>query len=228
MAIFGQLMKVINDFLNNIFNFIFHYLNLNMGIDKGLAIGFAIILFTILIKLCLLPLNIKQIRSTLRMQEIQPELKVIQTKYKSDPTKLQQETMALYKEKGVNPFAGCLPLLIQWPVLIAMFYVFRNIPNLSGAHFLWIADLSQPHDIPLVILSGLSTYISTSIITPKGEGAQAKQASTMNITMTLLMTFMSYGFNAALVLYWVVSNVFQLGQTLLIRKIDAKLVKANS
>ena len=156
------------------------------------------------------------------MTEIQPEIKIIQAKYKKDPAKLNEETMKLYKEKGVNPLGGCLPLLIQMPVLTALFYVFRN-PQFNGINFLWIADLSKPdHLFILAILSGITTYISSTLLAAKGDNAQAKQAGTMNIVMGVFLTVMSLSMNAALVIYWVFGNLFQITQTLVIKRNNKK------
>ncbi len=106
----------------------------------------AIILFTIIIRIVLLPLSIKQTKSTAKMGAIQPEMKKVQEKYKKDPQKSQQEVMKLYKENGVNPMGGCLPMLIQMPILFALFAVFQNL-NLQGAGFLWMTDLTKPDPI---------------------------------------------------------------------------------
>ncbi|MFL0248552.1 membrane protein insertase YidC [Candidatus Clostridium stratigraminis] len=204
--------------------------------NPNISYGIAIIVFTIIIRLILLPLNMKQTRSQVKMQEIQPELKKLQEKYKSDPQKAQQETMKLYKEKGVNPMGGCLPLIIQLPILWALFYVFRNIHPVDAAtgqaikvSFLWIKDLFGTDQLYILpILSGATTYLSSLMMTPATDSAQAKQTSTMNIGMAIFMVFMSWRFTAALVLYWVVNNLIQIGQTALMKKMDAAKANANA
>lgn len=186
--------------------------------NKNISYGFAIILMTLIIRLILLPLNIKQTKSSIAMSELQPETKKIQEKYKNDPQRAQQEMMKLYKEKGANPLSGCLPMLIQWPIFIALYYVFNNLTGINGVHFLWIQDLAK-RDIVLAILSGITTYYSGSLMMPTGDSAQAKQSATMNIGMSIFMIFISWSLKSALVLYWVVNNLIQIIQTLVMKKV---------
>lgn len=222
-------MNFLNVGLERFFNFI------HSGVyavihNVNVSYGLAIILFTIIVRIILFPLNMKQTRSQVRMQAVQPEVKKLQEKYKNDPQKSQQEMMKLYKEKGVNPMGGCLPLIIQLPILWALFYVFRNIKPLDPStgqavtvSFLWMKDLFS-HDplYILPILSGLTTFLSSRMMAPVGDSAQAKQTSTMNIGMSIMMVFMAWKFTAALVLYWVANNLIQIGQTILMKKMDAK------
>ena len=110
----------------------------------GLAYGIALIIFGVLVRLLLWPLNQKAMRSSMQMQAIQPHMKELQDRHKDDPTRLQTEMMKLYKEHGVNPFGGCSPLLLPMPILLALFFVFQNTMELSrGASFLWLPDLSR-------------------------------------------------------------------------------------
>lgn len=200
--------------------------------NPNISYGLTIILVTIIIRLLLFPLNYKQIRSQVMLNEIQPEIKQMQSKYKNDPQRQQQELMKLYKEKGVNPLGGCLPLLIQWPILIALYYVFNNLstidPNINTVTFLGLQLMGRATSNPttwiLPVLSGALTYYSTIMMTPKGNNAQAKQTMTMGISMSVLITFMSFKFTSALVLYWVTNSLFQIGQTLLMKKMEAKKV----
>lgn len=222
-------MNFLNVGLERFFNFI-HSGVYSVIHNVNVSYGLAIILFTIIVRIILLPLNIKQTRSQVRMQEIQPEVKKLQEKYKNDPQKSQQEMMKLYKEKGVNPMGGCLPLIIQLPILWALFYVFRNIKPIDPStqqtvtvSFLWLKNLfSYDQLFILPILSGLTTFLSSRMMTPVGDSAQAKQTSTMNIGMSIFMVFMAWKFTAALVLYWVVNNLIQIGQTVLMKRMDAK------
>lgn len=215
-------MQYLNSGLGRFFEFIHSWIKLGIH-NPNVSYGLAIILFTIIIRLILLPLNMKQIRSQVRMQAIQPEVKKLQEKYKNDPQKSQQEMMKLYKEKGVNPLGGCLPLIVQLPILWALFYVFNNLPGIRGVSFMWLPDLySKDPFYILPILSTITTYLSSAVMTPPADSAQAKQTSTMNIGMAIMMGFMSLNFKSALVLYWVVNNLIQLGQTLLMKKLDKK------
>ena len=190
--------------------------------NKNISYGLSIIVFTLLIKSILLPLSLKAMKSQLRMTEIQPEMKKIQEKYKKDPQKLNEETMKLYKDKGVNPLGGCLPLLIQMPVLSALYYVFQQ-HQFVGINFMWLADLSKPdHIFILPLLSGATTYISSTLLAAKDGSPQAKQASTMNIVMGAMLTFMSLNMSSGLVIYWIFGNIFQISQTLIIKKSNSK------
>lgn len=194
--------------------------------NHNLSYGLAIILVTVIIRVILFPLNYKQIRSTVKMNELQPEIKKLQTKYKSDPQKQQQEVMKLYKKYGVNPLGGCLPVLLQWPILIALYSVFMNLPGINGVGFLWISNLaqhasmSQPVTWILPVVSGATTYLSTVLMGTNSNNQQKKQMGTMNIGMSIFMTWISFRFTSALVLYWVTNNLFQIGQTILIKKIE--------
>ncbi|HZX46596.1 MAG TPA: YidC/Oxa1 family membrane protein insertase [Clostridia bacterium] len=187
--------------------------------------GLSIVVFTILVKLILLPLTIKQTRSMKQMQELNPKIKALQKKYGHDKQKLNEKTVELYRQHNVNPFAsGCLPILIQLPVLFALFQVLR-LPEVYvftpetyetvGKSFLWIKDLSasssfsDPISYILPILAAVTTYYQSKMATPKGaEGTQ----STMNVVMPLMIGYFSFSFPAGVTLYWVLSNLFQIVQ----------------
>jgi YidC/Oxa1 family membrane protein insertase len=157
------------DWLNNALVKFFEYIHNGVHSlipNANLSYGLAIILVTIIIRLILFPLNYKQIRSTVKMNEIQPEMKKLQEKYKNDPQRQQQEMMNLYKKHGVSPLGGCLPILLQWPVLIALYAVFMNLPGIEGVKFLWLnnlaaaASMSDPATWILPVVSGATTYFS--------------------------------------------------------------------
>lgn len=191
--------------------------------DQNVSYGLAIILMTIIIRVLILPLGVKQIRSSLIMNKIQPEVKKLQEKYKKDPQRAQKEMMKLYKEKGASPFSGCLPLLIQWPILLALYYVFNHLTGINGIGFLWIKDLGKP-DIVLAVLSGLTTFLSGWLIMPSDDSPQANQSRKMNIGMGIFMIVISWKLKSALVLYWVVSNLIQIAQNFVVKKIEEKKV----
>jgi len=195
--------------------------------DKGLSYGLAIILVTIIIRIVILPLTIKQIRSSLVMSEIQPDVKKLQEKYKNDPQKSQEEMMKLYKERGASPFSGCLPMLIQWPIFIALYFVFSTMTGLQGVYFLGI-NLGASNGI-LAVLSGLTTFISgyLSMPTHNADPAQARQTKIMNISMGFFMIYVSWKLKAALVLYWIVNNLIQVTQTVILKKMDKKIPKSD-
>jgi YidC/Oxa1 family membrane protein insertase len=209
--------------------------------NDNLSYGITIILVTLIIRGLLFPLNYKQLKSSSKMNEIQPKIKELQTKYKNNPEKLNQETMKLYKEEGVNPLGGCLPLLLQWPILIAMYYLFMNLtiinPNIGDVTFLGLKLLGTPASFSevssnilllgtwiLPLLSGATTYFSSIIMAPKGSDA-SKQTGTLSIGMSIMITYMSFRFTTALVLYWVTNNLFQLVQSLLIKRGNNKKVQ---
>jgi YidC/Oxa1 family membrane protein insertase len=212
-------LKIISDPLSKFFYFV--HTGINTVIPNiDLSFGLTIILFTVIIRIILLPLSIKQTRSTAKMGAIQPEMKKVQEKYKKDPQKSQQEVMKLYKENGVNPMGGCLPMLIQMPILFALYGLFNNL-NLQGAGFLWMTDLTKPDPMYILpILSTVTTYFSSKLMQPPGGGAQSKQTSTMTTGMAIFMGFMSLKFKGALVLYWVINNLVQVIQTLVINKME--------
>lgn len=186
--------------------------------------GIAIILLTILVRVIFWPLTHKSTESMKRMQTIQPQLKELQTKYKDNPQKIQQETWRIYKENKVNPLSSCLPMLVQIPIFIALYTVLRSAVELRFASFLWIADLSEPENllagvlpIPLNILPILmaGTMALQSFLTPAG-GDPAQQRMMM-ILMPSMMLFMFYGMPAALSLYWTVSQGISIIQMLMQR-----------
>ena len=190
--------------------------------------GLAIIVLTILVRICTAPLMAKQMRSAERMRALQPRMKELQEKYKDDRQKQSEETMKLYKEENVNPIAGCLPLLLQFPVLIGLFYALRSSIGLRHAPFaLWITDLSQPAtlfvmpgiDFPirlLPLIMGASMFVQQKM-TPT-TGMDPTQARMMLIMMPVMMLFISYTFPSGLVLYWTVSNLLGIAQQYWIRK----------
>ena len=149
------------DFLSNIMQsaLTFFY---NMTTSIGFPnYGVAIILLTIAIKALMYPLTVKQVKSMKAMQDIQPKMKELQEKYKGNPEKLNKELANLYKEAGVNPLAGCLPLLVQMPFLIAIFFAIRDYQYAQlPPSFLWLTDLAQPDPTYILpVLSALTTYI---------------------------------------------------------------------
>lgn len=173
--------------------------------------GIAIIVLTIVIKTLLLPLALKQIRSMKAMQAIQPELQKIQKKYKNDPQKLREEMGKLYKENGASPLSGCLPLFIQMPFLVSIYYALQGFAY-DPAHesFLWLESLAVPDDTYLLpILSAASTFIISWQTTPKDAPSNQK---TMLLMMPVMIGWMSLNFPSGLVIYWIVCNLYQLVQ----------------
>ncbi|OPJ59922.1 membrane protein insertase YidC [Clostridium chromiireducens] len=209
------MFQSIVDFMRNIFDSLHNFI-VSMGVsDVGLSYVLAIFIFTLIIRILILPFNIKAAKSTQGMQKIQPEIKKIQEKYKDDKEKLSTETMKLYKEHNVSMTGGCLPSLLPLPILMALYWVFMGIHGIEGASFLWITNLFAPdnwHILP--VLAALSTYIPSYLMskaTPAQPGGM--NMGTMNITMAGMMGVMSWNFSAILVLYWIIGNIIQTIQT---------------
>jgi YidC/Oxa1 family membrane protein insertase len=197
-------------------------------------LGLSLVILALLFRIVFWPLNAQQFKSMMAMQKIAPKIKALQAKYKNDQQKLQQETMALYKSEGVNPLAGCLPLLIQYPFIISVLYmVLNHKPLYQNVHFLWIGSaisqsapkifghvpLLAPNlataDAVLLVLYGLSMYISMRYGTmPATDPSQAQTQRLMSfMSPVLLFVFgFQYAWPSALVLYWLCSNIFQMLQ----------------
>jgi YidC/Oxa1 family membrane protein insertase len=182
--------------------------------------GVAIILLTILIRLIFWPITHKSTESMRRMQEIQPLIAALREKYKDKPQKIQEETMKLYKEHKVNPIGGCLPMLIQIPVFIALFNVLRSGVELRYAGFLWVTDLSEPEGLlagvlPIAInilpIIMTATSVWQSYLTPSSGDAMSQK---MMLLMPIMMLFIFYSMPSALVLYWTANQVLMIVQLL--------------
>ncbi|WP_294154087.1 membrane protein insertase YidC [uncultured Clostridium sp.] len=211
------MFQAIVDFMRNIFEK-FHDVIVSMGVtDVGLSYVLAILTFTVVIRLLILPFNIKAAKSTRGMQKIQPEIKKIQDKYKNDPQKMNEEVMKLYKDNNVSMVGGCLPTLLPLPILMALYWVFMgiNLPDGQVASFLWIKDLFAPDPYYiLAIIAALSTYVPSYLMTkatPQQPGGM--NMGSMNLMMAGMMGFMSLNFKAILVLYWIMGNLIQAVQT---------------
>ncbi|MDW7650880.1 MAG: YidC/Oxa1 family membrane protein insertase [Bacillota bacterium] len=210
------------------------YLNMILLFFDGFTgnYGISIILLTILIRLLTWPLTNKQLSSAKAMQDLQPEVKKLQEKYKNDKEKLNAATMELWKTNKVNPLTGCLPLLIQMPILWAMFQVLREPPaNVSNFMLLGIdmrisvfalREAGQTFAISsagyylLVILSGVTTWLQQKLMMTD------KSQQTMMIFMPLMLLYFSLQFPAGLVLYWVFNNLLSIAHHLMLNKKPAK------
>ena len=190
------------------------------------SFGIGIILLTVLVRLVFWPLTHKSTVSMRRMSEIQPKMKEIREKFKDNPQRLQQETWALYRDNKVNPMAGCLPMLVQIPVFIALFTVLRSAVELRYAPFLWIADLSEPENLfpgifpfgglnILPILMAVTMGLQSALTPSTGDKQQQRM---MMVMMPIMMLVMFYSFPSALSLYWTLSQVLSIVQMWYIRK----------
>ncbi len=190
--------------------------------------GIAIILLTIIVRIVFWPITRKSTESMKKMQAVQPLVNAARAKYKDNAQKQQQEIMAIYKENKVNPLGGCLPMLVQIPVFIALYVVLRSAIELRFAPFLWIRDLSLPENllagvlpIPLNILPIFmaATMAWQQKLTPSaGDAAQQK----MMMLMPVMMLFLFYNMASGLVLYWSTSQVLMIAQQLMMQRKKAK------
>ena len=207
MEFFSNLLSPIENLLQFVLGGLYN-INSMFGL---VSYGYAIILLTIIVKFLLYPLTVKQVKSMKAMQEIAPKMKKIQEKYKDNPQVMQQKVAALYQEAGVNPLAGCLPLLVQMPILMGMYYSLYNLeyPSADAAQFLWLPSLSEadPYYI-LPVLNVLTTFYQTR----QTSDMSNPQMKMMMLIMPLFIGFISINFPSGLVLYWVVMNICQILQ----------------
>ncbi|WP_275296777.1 YidC family membrane integrase SpoIIIJ [Bacillus sp. REN10] len=189
--------------------------------DMVNSFGWAIIIVTILIRLIILPLMIKQTKNTKAMQAIQPEMQRIKEKYKSKDAvsqqKMQQETMELFQKHGVNPLAGCFPLLVQMPIIFGFYQAIMRTEAIKHDSFLWF-DLGAPDPffiLPLV--AGVTTFLQQKLMMA-GMTEQNPQMAMMLWLMPIMIIIFAVNLPAALSLYWVVGNIFMIIQTLIINK----------
>lgn len=190
--------------------------------------GLAIILLTIIIRVVFWPITHKSTESMKKMSEIQPQVALLREKYKDNPQKMQQATMALYKENKVNPVGGCLPMLIQIPVFIALFVVLRSAIELRFASFLWIRDLSQAENllagvlpIPLNILPlvmAATMWLQQKMTPQAGDPQQQKVMAFMPV----MMLFLFYKMASGLVLYWTTNQCLMILQQFMMKRKQAK------
>jgi YidC/Oxa1 family membrane protein insertase len=241
MNVFGEIWNGIvaglNFLLQAFYNFTGNY-------------GVAIILLTVLVKLILLPLTIKQTRSMIAMQRIQPEIKKLQEKYKDDKERLSQEMMKFYKENKVNPLGGCLPLILQLPIFFALFTVLRkylltppaiitgntftvlkgiaglpaayaNLPIIKQAGFLWIDNLADSTRIADPTFIFIVLLAATTWYSQKQVMTDPRQKNMM-IIMPLITAFIGWSLPAGVVLYWLTTNTLQIIQQFAMEYYDKK------
>jgi YidC/Oxa1 family membrane protein insertase len=186
--------------------------------------GIAIIVFTVLVRIVMLPLSMQSLKSSKAMQELQPQLQALQKKYAKDKEKLSQEQMKLYKDAGVNPLAGCLPTIIQMPIWIGLYSalsILATTPEFQTP-FLWLANLAaMPNtsdilgnlsDFILPVITVVTQFITQKMMTPPSQDPQAQSMNSMMNIMPLMFGFFCLQVPAGLVVYWVASNLFSMVQ----------------
>ena len=213
-GIFAPIEYVMNVILTALYS-----LTQTLGVP---SYGLAIILLTVLIKLLVYPLTKKQLQSMKAMQRIQPQLQKLQEKYKNNPQVLQQKMMELYQKEGANPMSGCLPMLIQMPILMGMYYTLYSFDYGGAApSFLWLPSLSETDPLyALPLLSALTTYLTSKTMQSSNNANQNQQMKVLTYMMPIFIGWISLNFPSGLVLYWVTMNVVQIVQQLWINKFD--------
>ncbi|MDP4114177.1 MAG: YidC/Oxa1 family membrane protein insertase [Bacillota bacterium] len=204
--------------------------------------GITIVAFTVIIRAILFPLYADQIKHSARMADVQPKMQALQKKYANDKEMLNIKMMELYKEEKFNPMRGCLPMLIQMPIIFGLFALLRN-PTvfiqsnsmLMAVHesFFWIPDLSQPDPWVLPILAGIATFFSfsqTQMQTQMGDNNQmGSMMKMMKYFFPITIVWMGRSFPAGLTIYWFIGSVIQIFQTIGLNRWRKKLAasKAN-
>lgn len=206
-------------------DFVVHVLNAIYGVVGNY--GVAIIIVTILMRIIVFPLTLKQEKSMKKMRDLQPELDKIKEKYKDSPQEYQQKTAELYRENGVNPLGGCLPLLIQMPIFVALYWAFSGNAIPADAKFLWFT-LKQPDRLFMMgnfafnllpILNVGVTYIQQKIMASTTSGQESnQQMQTMLYMMPIMMLFIFYNMPSGVTLYYLVSGALSLVQQYFILK----------
>lgn len=193
--------------------------------------GITLIVFTVIVRLCLFPLYANQIKHSTRMADIQPKMKALQKKHGNDKETLNIKMMELYKEEKFNPMGGCLPMLIQMPIIFGLFGLLRspvtfikNTDMIMAVHesFFWIPDLSQPDPWIMPLLAGIATFISMTqsqkqSVTPENN-QMAPMMAMMKYFFPIMIVWMGRSFPAGLTIYWFVGTVVQIFQTILLNK----------
>ena len=219
MPVFGWLEALFKAVLEFIYRFVPNW-------------GWAIVILTVLVKLILFPLTLKSLLSTAKLTDLQPKIRALQEKYKDDPAGMQRAQFELYQKEGINPMAGCLPLLLQLPIFIALYNLFNKFFELRGARFFgWITDLSAPdvilqfarplpvlgwtglHLLPVIYL--LSQFLMNKVM-QSDANSQTSQMRTIMWMMPLMFFFIFYQVASALLVYWIMSNILSIFQQVLI------------
>ena len=189
--------------------------------------GLSVILLTLLVRAAMLPLYAKQIKNSAAMSEMQPKIQEIQRKYARDRELMNEKLQEFYSKNKVNPMSGCLPLLIQMPIIMGIFQLLRYPLNymtdaamISAVHesFLWISDLSQPDNWILPLLAGITTYFTYVASSSTMGGDQAGMMNAMKYVFPIMIFAWGRTYPAGLALYWGVGNLFTILQTFILNK----------
>jgi len=201
LAILNPLVEI----LKTILVFFHNHVYPNYGVD--------IILLTIVVRIAMMPLTLTQIKSQTQMQKIQPQVNKIKQEYKNDREKINMETMKIYRENKINPLLGCLPLLLQLPILFALFMLLQNYTPIKEQSFLWLSQLGQPDPYFILVI----IFVITSFLTQQTMVTDPSQKAIKYI-MPIAMGFIFYKLAAALLVYFNTSNIWQLGERYIISR----------
>lgn len=196
------------------FVFPFKWLLMESANLFGGSYGIAILVVTLLVRFLILPLMVKQMKSSKRMQELQPELTKLKEKHKNDPQKAQQEMIKLYQVNNVNPLSGCLPVLVQMPILIAFYHAIVRTEEIRNHTFLWLSlGKADPFYI-LPLIAGVATYLNQLLMMKNSPSmTQNPQMKMMLYVMPVMIVVFAVTLPSALSLYWVFGNIFNIAQT---------------
>ncbi len=225
--------------MNTLFSMLITRPILNLTVFLYTTIGFgdlgvAIIIMTVLVRLLLLPLSIKTARSQKAMAELAPQIETIKEQHKGNTSAQSEAVMALYKEKGVSPLSGCLPLLIQLPVLIGVYRVFLNVfkpgtldllysfvphPAAISHIMLGVLDISKGNPY-LAVLAGVAQFFQARLTMTNnpGSGQAAAVSQQMTYMLPVMIIVISWNLPAGLALYWIVTSVWSIGEQLYLRR----------
>jgi YidC/Oxa1 family membrane protein insertase len=188
--------------------------------------GVSIILLTFTVRLAILPLTFKGVKSMQRMQQLQPEIKRIQERYKGDKQRMNQEVMAFYQKEKVNPLGSCLPLLLQIPFFISLFYLLRSSGfkhDIQGNEsFLFVHHLAEKVTDPAVLAALIVLYVGTQLGATAVTALSADKNQRIMFALPFVFTIFIVNFQAGLIVYWITTNVWTIGQQLLVRKLYPK------
>ena len=220
--------------ISNILNWTLNKLSALFGGEgNDWSWGWAVVVLTLIIRTLMWPLHAKSTRTMKRMSKLQPKMAKLKEKYADDPNKMNQETMKLYREFGVNPMGGCLPMLLQIPIFFGFFTMLQYAVELRNEPFLWwVTDLSQPDTVtyvmglpinPLPFLMAITMVLQMKVTPKTGDKMQQR----IFMLMPLIFFFFCYNFASALALYWTTQNIFSIAQTWFMQKMPEPELKTN-
>ncbi len=214
MIVFANILQPLIDVADAILKF-FHD-------EVGFGWGASIIAMTVAIRLAILPLTFKGVKGMQELQRLQPQMKRLQERYKDDKQRLQQEMMKLYQEHSVNPLSSCLPILLQLPFFMALFFLLREEPELEGESFLFIPDLAAEATgavlVTLIVLY-IGTQLGASLVTLVSADKTQRR---IFLALPFVFVLFIINFPAGLIVYWITTNVWTVGQQLVVRKLYPK------